>query len=157
MKKILLVSGLALSSMAFGQTTFNKVSVDFSVGLNKTITQRGASLANAVGLPHLDLGARYMLNNKYGLKFDLGYDMYKSRKDAPAAKEFSTNYFRFNFQGILNFTNVLDFNQFYDKLGVFGHAGPGLAFHSDGKNGPDYAMDVMINFVGGITAQYKGK
>ncbi|MGV3629835.1 MAG: OmpA family protein [Bacteroidota bacterium] len=154
MKKILLVSGLALSTLAFGQT-YNKMSVDFSVGLNKTMSQRGASLANAVGLPHLDLGARYMLNNKYGLKFDLGYDMYKSRKDAPAAKEFSTSYFRMNFQGILNFTNVLDFNQFYDKFGVFGHAGPGIAFHGDGGHGPAYKMDFMANFVAGLTAQYK--
>lgn len=155
MKKILLVSGLALSTIAFGQATFNKVSVDFSVGLNKAMGQRGPGLATNLNLPHVDLGVRYMLNNKYGLKFDLGYDMYKSHKDLSAAEEFSTQYIRMNFQGILNFTNVLDFNQFYDKLGVFGHAGPGIAFHNDGKHDPAYKTDFMANFVAGITVQLK--
>jgi OOP family OmpA-OmpF porin len=155
MKKILLVSGLALSTLAFGQTTFNKVSIDFSVGLNKSISDRGTGAAYKLNLPHIDLGVRYMLNNKYGLKFDLGYDMYKSPKDFPAASEFSTTYLRMNFQGILNFTNVLDFTNFYDKLGVFGHAGPGIAFHGDGKNGPDYKPDFMASFIAGCTAQLK--
>lgn len=155
MKKILLVSGLALSTLAFGQATFNKVSIDFSVGLNKSMSDRGTGSAYRVNLPHVDLGARYMLNNKYGLKFDLGYDMFKSASSASAEAQFSTHYIRMNFQGVLNFTNVLDFNQFYDKLGVFGHAGPGIAFHGDPNNGPAYKWDFMSNFLAGITAQLK--
>ncbi|MCE3296516.1 MAG: OmpA/MotB domain protein [Crocinitomicaceae bacterium] len=155
MKKILLVSGLALSTIAFGQATFNKMSVDFGIGLNKSMSSRGAGLATNLNLPHVELGVRHMLNNKYGLKFDLGYDMYKAHKDLSAAEDFTTHYIRMNFQGILNFTNVLDFNQFYDKLGVYGHAGPGIAFHNDGSNAPAYKMDFMANFIAGITAQYK--
>ena len=88
MKKIVLLAAL---SVAFTQanaqetkiqkettsTDFNKWSIDVNAGLSKPTapfsTNYYSSNSNFI---HGDLGVRYMMNNKFGLKLDFGLDSF---------------------------------------------------------------------------------
>lgn len=146
MKKILLLSGLALASVSYGQ--FNKMSIDFGIGVNKALSQRISGKANSVNLPHVELGGRYMLNNKYGIYLGAGFEMYKATIQKV---DYSTNVVYITTQGVLNITNIIDFNQISKKIGFFGHAGPSLVINL----AKDHSADLVAGFTTGITMQYK--
>jgi len=149
MKKILLLSSLLVGGVAVAQTPmFNKTSIDFGVGVNKSIHRTQAGAANGLNLPHIELGVRHMLNNKYGV---YGGVMFEGYKSTVAGKDLKTNAIYITSQGALNLTNMIDFSQITKKIGFYGHAGPSLVFFT----AKDYAMDMAIGFTTGIAMQYK--
>jgi outer membrane protein OmpA-like peptidoglycan-associated protein len=154
MKKILLVTGLTLSSLSFGQSTFNKMSVDFGWGSNKALS--GPMMGKAVKkqFAHIDLGARYMMNNRWGLYGGFVYENYNSTVNS---LDYTTGSFGLKFEGILNLRNTLDFNTFTQKFGAFAHAGPSVIFNT-GKSSDDaktYSMEKLVGWTTGLTLQYK--
>ena len=97
----------------------------------------------------VDLGARYMFNNKFGLKADFGYNNFTNND---SSKDFNTNYYRFDFQGVANLGRIMSFEDFTQTFGLLAHAGAGLA-QADFDN--TSKKDIMINFIAGVTAQIK--
>lgn len=161
MKKILLSFAflLALTSanaqsepeMATETTpAFNKWSVELNFGVNKPA--RPFTNGYFTGTPSFyngDLGVRYMFNNKFGIKGDVGYYNFQSNDESIS---FESKYYRGSIQGVVNMGRVLHFENWTSRLGALIHAGPGYAqLKSDGKG----FTDRMGTFMIGVTGQVK--
>ncbi|MFN5418542.1 MAG: OmpA family protein [Flavobacteriia bacterium] len=154
MKKILLVSGLVLGASAFGQSVFNKMSVDFGYGVNKALSGPVMGAAVSKQFAHIDLGVRYMANNRWGLYGGLVHEGYNT---TIADVDYKTTSIGIKLEGILSFRNTLDFNQFVKNFGAFGHAGPSMVLNS-GKASDGvvtHKLDKLAGWTTGLTLQYK--
>jgi len=162
MKKILLtLSVFALTSSVFAQTDeptvtetnssdYNKWSIELNGGVNKY--QRPATPGYYTGTPspwNADLGVRYMFNNKFGLKLDVGYYNF-SGKDS--SLDFDTHYYRADLQAVANLGRIMNFETWTNTIGLLGHTGFGYGqLKSDNAD----FTDKMFNFMAGVTGQIK--
>jgi len=148
---MLLIGGLALSTLATAQNSaFNKMSVDVCFGMSKTFKPTRENYRPGFNLPHLNLGFRYMMNNKFGLKLDFAFDRITNQKDAPAQYEFTSNLISTSILAYANWGNILDVADWSKKLTMLGYGGPGFTFHK-----VDKGMDKMLNLKMGVTPMYK--
>ena len=129
---------------------FNKWSIELNYGVNKP--SRPFTDGYKTGTPSLyngDLGVRYMFNNKFGIKADIGYYNIDNNRDTP---EFKSRYYRSSIQGVVNMGRLLNFENWTNRLGALIHAGPGYAqFKTEGKP----FTDRMGTFMIGLTGQFK--
>ena len=161
MKKILLTLGFAFALNTLSAQTepvekkgtgFNQWSVELSGGFNKPQRPMTAGYTTTVVSPYtVDLGIRYMFNNKFGLKGDFGYNSFTGEKDESI--DFDTKYYRADLQGVVNLGRVMSFENWTNTFGLLGHAGFGLSFLE--RKDPTYVKDRMGNFMIGVTGQIK--
>lgn len=111
------------------QNEFNRWSVEVNAGSNKAIKPFGAgysssnqSKLNASSLNHYDLGIRYMITSKFGLKLDLGTDKITSQKGGLSIP-FETQQYRLGLQGVINAGKIMGFEEFSKTIGLLAHAG----------------------------------
>ncbi|MCO6163416.1 OmpA family protein [Flavobacterium sp. NRK F7] len=129
---------------------FNRWSVDLNAGLSKPTTPFSTNYyASNTNFIHGDLGLRYMFNNKFGLKLDVGYDSFKNKSES---FEFEGQYYRTNLQGVLNLGRVLNFEEWTNTINLQAHTGLGFAFMTNDKF---EGNDDMTNFILGLTAQFR--
>lgn len=164
MKKILLTLGMfAFAGTAFAQTTdeqattsessssdYNKWSIELNGGLNKY--QRPATNGYFTGTPspwNADLGVRYMFNNKFGLKLDVGYYSFSGKDES---FDFDTHYYRANLQAVANLGRIMNFETWTNTFGLLGHTGFG---YGQLKSDNAAFTDKMFNFMAGVTGQIK--
>jgi OOP family OmpA-OmpF porin len=130
---------------------FNHWSMDINSGISKPMTPfTPKQHVSDLNLFHVDLGARYMFNNKFGVKLDFGYDQYKN--DSGSALKFDGQYFRTDFQGVANLGRLLNFEDWTQRLNLQAHMGAGYSFM---KNDTHNGADNMANFLVGLTGQIK--
>jgi len=79
--------------------------------------------AKAINFPTINLGVQYMFKPQFGTKLDFGYNRFSNLDNSP---EFKVNYSRFNVQFVYDASEALNFLP--QRMGVFGHAGPGYTF-----------------------------
>lgn len=129
---------------------YNKWSIDLGVGVHKI----GVPLSKGYEtspLGQANVGVRYMLNNRFGLRIDLGFSKFSETDGTPA---FESNYYRASFEGVVNLGNVLNFNSWTNRFNVLLHAGGG--FSSLNTLSPTInGGDGMINLLVGLTPQIK--
>lgn len=132
------------------QLEYNKWSLELNGGVNKP--QRPFAPGYFTTTPsayNFDFGVRYMFNNKFGLKADIGYLNFQGPDQSLA---FTTEYYRTSLQGVANLGRIMNFENWTNTLGLLLHAGGGYAqFQSEGQ---DYT-DRMGNFIIGLTTQVK--
>lgn len=160
MKNILLTLtfALALNTMSAQTETVEKKAVDFNQwsielagGFNKPQRPITAGYSTSIISPYtVDLGVRYMFNNKFGLKADFGFNSLTGNDDSI---DFDTKYYRADLQGVANLGRILSFENWTNTFGLLGHAGFGLSFLE--RKDPTYVKDRMGNFMIGITGQIK--
>ncbi|NDP26156.1 MAG: OmpA family protein [Flavobacterium sp.] len=161
MKKVLLTLGFAFALNTLSaqtepvekkETGFNQWSVELSGGFNKPQRPMTAGYTTTVVSPYtVDLGIRYMFNNKFGLKGDFGYNSFTAEKDESI--DFDTKYYRADLQGVANLGRIMNFENWTNTFGLLGHAGFGLSFLE--RKDPTYLKDRMGNFMIGLTGQIK--
>lgn len=129
---------------------YNKWSVELNGGVNKPQNPFTPGYNTSTPSPwNADLGVRYMFNNKFGIKGDIGYYKFKSGDDSA---DFESDYYRASIQGVANLGRIMNFETWTKTLGLLGHAGAGYAqFKSDGQS----YTDRMGNFIIGLTGQIK--
>lgn len=154
---ILLSGSLAIAANAQEAATaqeFNKWSVEFSTGFNKPMAPFTAGFFSpTLNLGHVDLGARYMFNEKFGAKFDYGFGSFKEVDgNSPA---FDTKYFRLNLQGVANVGRIMNFESFSSKLGMLFHMGGGIGVVNPELNRYNDFNDRVYTMIFGITPQIK--
>jgi outer membrane protein OmpA-like peptidoglycan-associated protein len=158
MKKVILLLVLLVTVAAANAQTstgesltdgnFNKWSIELAGGFNKP--QKPMKYYTAPISPYVvDLGVRYMLNNKFGLKADFGYNSFQEEKNSTP---FDTKYYRFDIQGVANLGRIMNFETWTKTIGLLGHTGFGAAYFEDKNSSLD---DKMINFIIGLTGQIK--
>lgn len=163
MRKIVLPFVVFVSSLVFvnaqetesDNTDYNKWSVEVNGGLSKPTKPftRGYYVGTfEFNSLHGDLGVRYMLNPKFGLKADFGYD---KLENSDSSATFETSYIRFNLQGVVNIGRVLNFEDWTNTLGLLGHAGIGYGMiKGDNLSGNEFTDKVDV-FMAGLTGQVK--
>jgi len=159
MKKIVITLAFALSIMHVSAQTetktadnFNKWSVELNGGLNKA--QRPFSSSNYYS-PRIspftaDLGVRYMLNNKFGLKADFGYNSLTEQKNS--SLPFDSKYYRIDLQGVANLGRIMNFETWTNTFGLLAHAGFGVA---QLENKDYHVRDRIGNAIAGLTGQVR--
>ena len=157
MKKITLLTLIlaAFSLSSFAQEglnqDYNKFSIDLGLGVAK------ASSPITVGIPFdtklqdlaFEAGARYMFNDKFGLKVS-GLYFESTNSGRNAAFDVDTEFFRANLEGVANLGNILGFREFTQRFNLLFHAGAGMSHISL----PDNAVlanesETLLNFMGG--------
>jgi OOP family OmpA-OmpF porin len=160
MKKLLLLLSLFVLASAIAQeeevnggmqsSVYNRWSIDFNGGLSRPTTPfLPGYYVEDLSFFHVDLGARYMFNPKFGMKVDFGYDSFENPKDVLS---FKTQYYRVNLQGVFNVGRALNFEEFTQSFNIQTHGGLGYSFmNSNNFDGNDEMTNVLI----GLTGQYK--
>lgn len=131
-------------------SNFNRWTIELAGGFNKPVKPMTNGYYTSAPSPYaVDLGARYMFNNKFGLKGDFGFNHFTNKSDS---KKFDTNYYRFDIQGVANLGRIMNFEDFTQTFGLLVHAGFGAA-QASFDNSRD--NDLMVNIISGITAQIR--
>lgn len=132
------------------QLEYNRWSLELNGGVNKP--QRPFATGYSTATPsayNFDLGVRYMFNDKFGLKADIGYLNFQGGEKS---LDFSTQYYRTSVQGVANLGRILNFENWTNTFGLLVHGGAGYAqSQTEGSKNTDR----MGNFLGGITGQIK--
>jgi OOP family OmpA-OmpF porin len=131
-------------------TDYNKWSVELNGGVNKPSKPfTPGYYTSTPSFYNADFGVRYMLNNKFGIKADIGFYSLENKDDSAP---FETKYYRTSLQGVVNLGRVLHFENWTNIFGALIHAGPGYAqFKTEGKA----FTDRMGTFMVGITGQIR--
>jgi len=113
---------------------YNKWSIEVGGGANKAVGPFTNGFNS--GTPdfyNMNLGLRYMFNNKFGIKAIGNYDRLKEGKDS---NNFSASLYRAGLEGVVNAGRVLNFEDWTNTFGLLAHAGGGYALmrSSDTKN-----------------------
>ncbi len=130
---------------------FNHWSLELAGGINKPQRPMTNDYTTSVISPYtVDFGARYMFNNKFGLKADVGYNSFTGKDESI---HFDSKYYRVDLQGVANLGRIMNFETWTNTFGLLGHAGFGIS-QLEVKE-PSYVKDRMGNFIIGVTGQIK--
>ncbi|MFY8188314.1 MAG: OmpA family protein [Flavobacterium sp.] len=154
--KLTLVMLLVSSATAFAQEeseVYNKWSVEAGVGTsNLTGLMSTSQYYNEAFAPiGFNLGARYMFNRKFGVKFAFAMDNVENY----GIGKFKANLMHFNTNTVLNLSQILDFQQFTNRLGLLMNVGFGYSRMSlddefviadYGKNNDDNMLNAQVGF-----------
>lgn len=156
-----------LSLIAFGFLTnvnaqendkdFNKWSIEVAGGTSSlTGDVTNIDFRNgAFDFLGVNIGARYMFNKKFGLKFELASDMVEGLKN----NSFEADLLHVNVNSVINLGQVFDFQQFTNRFGLLLNAGVGYSRMSLNENLAldPYVLrnngDQMLNAKVGFTVQ----
>lgn len=135
---------------AVSESGYNRWSFELNGGVNKPSKPFTAGYYTATPSPfNVDLGVRYMFNNKIGMKADVGYYNFENKNKS---LEFKSQYYRTSLQGVLNMGRILNFETFTNRFGFLLHAGGGYSqFRSDNHD----FTDGLGHIIAGITGQFK--
>ena len=152
MKKIYFGAVFTLMSFLINaQDDYDHWSIDIGGGIH----QVGANLSQGYAINILGQGSfgyRYMFNERFGVRLDLGYNSFSASKDSKA--DFKSNYYRASLEGIVNLGNILKFNSFTDRFNLLGHVGAGAA-SLNVTEPTDNGGDIMYVMNIGLTPQFK--
>ena len=145
MKKLIL-STIMAGALAIGANAqeFDKFSLEVGGGFNKPMAP--------ITPGHIDLGGRYMFNEKFGLKLDYGFgSMKEAGADDAATGSFDTKYYRLDLQMVSNLGRIMNFESFTRSLGLLGHFGAGIGNVKPQENLYADETDDVYNFIVGFT------
>lgn len=157
-KTIVILSAVILSTLSVNaqeikeieSVGYNKWSIDVNAGLSKPTAPFSVNYYAAnTNFIHGDLGVRYMLNQKFGLKIDFGMDSFENKSES---FDFSGKYYRSSLQGVVNLGRLLSFEDWTNTINLQAHSGLGFSFMTnDNFDG----NDDMTNFILGLTTQFR--
>lgn len=132
---------------------FNQWSVEVAGGFNKpTNPFANEYRTNILSFGQASIGARYMFNNRFGLKLDFGYNSISEGKNS---LPFKSDYLRGSLQGVANVGSILKFDTWTNTIGLLLHAGGGYSQLHANEPINRANRDGMANFIVGITPQFK--
>jgi OOP family OmpA-OmpF porin len=158
MKKLIL-STIMAGALTFGANAqeFDKWSLEIGGGFNKPMAPLSANyLSPTLNLGHIEFGARYMFNEKFGLKLDYGFGSMNESSDPDASTgSFNTKYNRLNLQGVANIGRIMNFESFSRSFGLLLHGGAGIGRVNPEENLYNDFDDDVYTIMFGITPQLK--
>ncbi|WP_299148911.1 OmpA family protein [uncultured Dokdonia sp.] len=136
-------------------TDFNKWSVELTGGVNKPVRPFSGSYSNTPSLYTVTGGARYMFNEKVGLKGGIAYNSFENNDNA---SEFNTALYNFSLEGVINAGNILGFREWTNTFNVLVHGGMGysaLTTDAPAVERDFGEADQMLSFMVGVTPQVR--
>ncbi|WP_343328802.1 OmpA family protein [Polaribacter staleyi] len=152
MKRLILGALLIGSVFQSSAQDFNKWSIDVGAGVQTIV----GSVAPGYGTNNPDfwqanIGARYMFNERFGLRLDLGYN---NISEASGNNPFKSNYYRGSIEGVINAGNLLNFRSWTKDFNLLVHAGGGIS-RLYSSEPIDTDADKMRQLIAGVTPQFK--
>jgi len=129
-------------------TPYNHLSFEGGYGISiPTRIVSEVSDKGFVSVSHINLGARYMFNQDWGIKGQLAFDRFSESPDLGA------RFFRMDAQAYYNLGRMLDLQTTTrDLLGLYAHAGLGVSFaRSLYNNSLEHNGNILI----GLTPQFR--
>ncbi|MDO9595157.1 MAG: OmpA family protein [Lutibacter sp.] len=154
MKKIIFSFILFVAITANAQEKeYNQWSVEAEAGVHKPAEPFAPGyFTSTPSLWQGGLGVRYMMNEKFGIKLDAGYNSLENHDDS---RSFESKYFRTSLQGVVNLGSVLNFRSFTNTFNLLAHGGMGYSVNTP-KSPNDFDKgDQMLNLIVGLTPQIK--
>ena len=149
---LILTIGIVIPGIA--QKDFTQWSFEVNGGFNKAMGPLTPGyLSPTLNIGHVDFGARYMFNEYFGVKGDLGTGTFREVKGE--SPEFKTNYLRANLQMVMNYGRMMKFENFSNKLGLLGHFGGGAGLLNFKNSVFNQEPDYVYNIIAGVTPQMK--
>ncbi len=106
--------------------TYNHWSIDVGAGFHKpTRPFAPGAFVNTPSFFQAEVGARYMINNKFGFGLELGYANIENDEDS--FTKFETNFMRSSFEGYINLGEVLGFRKWTKSFNILAHGGLGVS------------------------------
>ncbi len=159
MKKLTLLFSLFIAFTASAQEensteNFNHWSIEVMGGLNKAARPvSNGYYSPTPGAWNADLGLRYMINDKFGLKFNLGYNNIQEGDDSPA---FDSKFYRTSLEGVVNIGSILGFREWTNTFNILAHGGAGVSRLEPGDDSIySDKEDYMGTFIAGLTPQIR--
>ncbi len=149
---------LFIPNLLFSQGYNNRWSIELNPGVSNAVKPYTPKYwSNTVGLYHISSGTRFMFNNKYGLKWDIGFDRIRHDKtslynNSGESKPFTSHYARTSVQFVLDVGRLMQFENFSERTSLLFHTGGGMSWLWSKVN-PD--TDKMVNFMFGLAPQFK--
>ncbi len=135
------------------ENKYDKWSIEISGGMHKPSRPFANGYATSTpSFGQAGLGVRYMFNNKFGLRLGLGYG---SVENDDNSLPFKSTYYRSTLEGVINLTNVLNFQDWTNTFGLLVHGGAGYSFANYNEPVELDVNDQMLNFMVGVTPQVK--
>lgn len=129
---------------------YNRMTLDLQVGVNNPVSPMSAGYDSpTMGFLTANIGGRYMLNAKGGIKLGLGYNRFSAKS---GSLDFTTNYMRGSLEGVINLANILQFSQWTDRIGLLFHTGLG---YSGMKSEDVEGKDRMLHATMGLAPQLR--
>ncbi|WP_127844997.1 OmpA family protein [Psychroflexus aestuariivivens] len=137
----------------FDNLEYNNWSIDFGFGVNKPSRNLSPGVQSEwFENFSLNLGARYMINDKFGLRASAGYYEVLSSNEV----EFENNFFSVSGEGVANLGTILGFKQWTNRINLLAHAGLGYGQNNFDTNSPkDGGKDGSLHVIAGLTPQVK--
>lgn len=137
------------------EETFNKWSIDVSAGINKPERPFASNaFSDSPSLFSAQLGVRYMLNTKAGIRAGLTYNNFS---EGDTGIEFESELYTFSLEGVLNLGSILHFNEWTKNFGILAHGGLGygrlISSTPIDRNFGD--ADQVLNAIAGISPQIR--
>ena len=103
---------------------------------------------------HYNLGARYMISPKFGMKFDYAFDRVYNSPNTDS-KPFNVHSHALSFQSVVNLARILELEEYIGRFGVLVHGGMVVSVLL-----PKYGVNKGLSefnggFIFGATPQYK--
>ncbi|WP_339662084.1 OmpA family protein [uncultured Polaribacter sp.] len=155
MKKIILGALIFCSTIAVQaqEKEYNKWSLDLGAGAHEIINPLSPGYkTGALALGQANLGVRYMFNEKFGLRLDVGYNEFK---EGDNSLPFRANYYRTTLEGVVNAGSLLNFSSFTNRLNLLFHGGIGLSNLKTITPIDTGSGEPLMNFTVGFTPQFK--
>lgn len=152
----------ALKNEINNDSEVNKWSFEVSFGSNRAVRPFGKGynssekkFLSTPSLNHIDFGFRYMLNSKFGVKTDFGFDSV-TNKDGNGSLPFRSMQSRFGVQGVLDFGKILEFDTYSKSIGLLAHGGFQFSqFKSKTDTSQEAIFQTNGGFMIGIAPQLK--
>lgn len=153
MKKTqLIILAVAVFTSFFNQaqdlTKVNQWSVGLQLGGHDATTPNNTTTKF---FTHVNGDVRYMVNNRFGVMADLGYENFGWK----TAEMNNTHLTRLSLQGVLNMGDMLRFDTWTKRFGLLLHGGAGISNMWQKDKFSFGEGDVMGNFILGLTPQFK--
>jgi OOP family OmpA-OmpF porin len=129
---------------------FDHWSIDVGAGIHQINSTLSEGYSSDV-LMQTSFGVRYMFNQKFGLRLDLGSNSFS---DSGNSLPFQSNLYRASLEGVLNVGNILNFQTFTKRFNLLAHVGGG--FSSVNIIEPiDNGGELVTHLSFGVTPQFK--
>lgn len=142
--------GLMFTSSLFAQEDFNRWSIDAGFGVNKATEPYAPGFdQNQISDLAVELGVRYMFNDKFGLRLEAGY---ADIQPSSGSQDFDSQFTRFGLSGVANLGAIMNFREWTNRFNLLGHAGVQY-----GRLETDFNAntDQVVGISGGLTPQIR--
>lgn len=157
MKNLFFAYFILFSFLGFGQD-YNKFSLGINAG-GHYFASKTTHEINALPTQHFDLSGRYMFNNRFGLKMNVGMDQFSFTDGHP-----KTNLTQVSLQASVNVSQLAGWHKADCRWSLFAHAGFAYAamWNTAMISGPrelfkfkQGSIDEMPQLVLGLNPQFK--